>query len=79
MPSLDHFTADSQLQFAYEVGVVLDYTYNSFLTLECAYRYLNAGHGQLGLSPLQHTSDHLSTGLIDYQTLSIGVRLYHEI
>lgn len=78
-PSLDHFTAENQLQFAYELGAVLDYTYNPVLTIECSYRYLNAGHGQLGLSSLQNTSYHLSTGLIDYHTFSIGVRLYHEI
>ena len=75
-PSLDHFKNSRNTQFAYELGAVLDYTLDE-ITFECAYRYLNAGHAQLGLSPLQNTTAHLTSGLIQYNAVSLGVRFNH--
>ena len=74
--SLDYFSKNTEAQLAYEVGAVLDYSFND-LILECAYRYIDAGHGWLGLSSLQNTNDQLSTGPLHYHAISIGVRLHH--
>ena len=78
-PSLDHFSNQTRVQLAYELGAVLDYACNKDVIIEVAYRYLDAGQGQLGLSPLQNTLDHLSTGPLRYQTLSLGVRFSHAL
>lgn len=72
-PGLDLFSKNTRAQFALELGAVLDYSLKD-VTLECAYRYIDAGQGQLGLSPAQNTMDHLSTGPIRYHTISLGVR-----
>ena len=72
-PSLDHFTGQTQLQLAYELGAVLDYAFQDVI-IECAYRYIDAGQGQLGLSPLQNTQMHLLTGPLRYHAISLGVR-----
>lgn len=77
-PALDHFTNSTMTQFAYELGAVLDYPFKQFI-VECAYRYIDAGHGQLGLSPLQNTLEHLSTGPLQYHTISLGVRIHHAL
>ncbi len=77
-PALDHFSGNTMVQFAFEVGAVLDYSFNDVI-IECAYRYIDAGRGQLGLSPLQNTSDHLSTGSLRYHAISLGVRFEHAL
>lgn len=76
--SLGYFQDSKHAQFAYEVGAVLDYSMNE-VVIECAYRYLNAGGAQLGLSPLQNTQEHLHTGILQYQAISIGVRVNHAL
>jgi opacity protein-like surface antigen len=75
-PSLDNFSKNKEAQLAYEAGAVLDYSFSNVI-LECAYRYLDAGRGRLGLSPLQNTRDQLSTGPLHYHAISIGIRLHH--
>ena len=74
--SLDSFSKNTEAQLAYEVGAVLDYSFNDMI-IECGYRYINAGCGRLGLSSLQNTKDQLSTGPLHYHAISIGVRLHH--
>lgn len=76
---LDHFSENTKTQLAYELGAVLDYAFNNNIIFECAYRYINAGHGQMGLSTTQTTSEHLLTAPLQYHTISIGVRLEHTI
>ena len=71
--SLDHFRNNSLIQFAYELGAVLDYPVKD-VVFEIAYRYLNTGHGELGLSSLQNTTQHLTTGSLYYHAISLGVR-----
>lgn len=77
-PSSEYFADHAQLQLAYEVGAVLDLVFKD-VSIRAAYRYLRAGTGRLGLSPLQNTSDYLTTGPIDYHALSIGVRFEQTI
>lgn len=77
-PSLAPFSNNKTTQFAYELGAVLDYSIDS-LVFECAYRTLNAGEAPLGLSSLQNTNNHLSTGPLHYNALSLGVRFYHDV
>ena len=72
-PSLDHFINHSLIQFAYELGAVLDYPMKD-VVFEVAYRYIDTGHGELGLSPLQNTTQHLTTGSLQYHLISLGVR-----
>lgn len=76
-PSLDHFKESYTTQFVYEIGAVLDYKLDD-IVIEAAYRLLNAGHAQLGLSPLQNTTEHLFTGPLRYNAVSLGVRYHHE-
>lgn len=76
--SEDHFYNGQRTHWAYELGAVLDYTFAD-VVFECAYRFIDAGRGQLGLNPSQNTPDHLSTGPLQYQTLSLGVRFYHAL
>lgn len=75
--ALSHFSNNTQTQFAYELGAVLDYPLKNII-IQCAYRYMNAGQGQLGLSPLQNTAEHLSTGVLHYHAISLGVRFEHN-
>lgn len=76
--ALDNFKSGHRTQWAYELGAVLDYAFKD-VVFECAYRFIDAGRGQLGLNPLQSTSERLSTGPLHYQTLSLGVRFYHAL
>ena len=76
-PSFSPFENAHNTQLAYELGAVLDYTFDE-VVLECAYRYLNAGQTYLGLSALQNTNNHLSTGPLTYNAISLGVRYHHE-
>ncbi len=75
----DHFSSQSQSQFLYEVGAVLDYAVDKNVMIEGAYRYIDAGNARLGVSPGQNTHDHLSTGPLHYQTISLGVRIYDAL
>lgn len=72
------FSDERTAQFAYELGVEIDYTFKK-IVIESAYRFIDAGRGQLGLSPLQNTTEHLSTGELHYNTFSIGLRLYYDV
>ena len=67
------FSDNTKAQFAVEWGAVLDFPFKGVI-IECAYRYIDAGQGQLGLSSLQNTSEHLSTGSLHYHAVSLGVR-----
>ncbi len=77
-PGLQSFTNDSTSQLAYEVGVGLDYLILKPAVIELAYRFVGAGKGYLGYSPIQNTKDRLSTGNIYYHTISLGIRLYYD-
>ena len=66
-------------QLTYEVGAVLDYYALPNMTLECAYRYIDAGSGHLGLSPTQNTAEMLSTGPLHYHAVTLGVRIYYAL
>lgn len=72
------FPGETSNQFTYEVGAVLDYTFPR-MTLECAYRYIHAGSGHLGLSPTQDTTETLSTGPLQYHAVTLGVRIYYAL
>lgn len=74
----EYFPGARNNQFTYEVGAALDYALSN-MTLECAYRYINAGAGHLGLSSIQNTTDLLSTGQLHYHSLSLGVRIYYAL
>jgi len=73
VPGLDLFSGKTRAQLAVELGAALDYTFKDVI-IECAYRYIDAGQGQLGLSPDQTTVEHLSTGPLHYHMISLGVR-----
>jgi len=77
-PSLAPFANNHNTAFAYELGAALDYAFDQFI-IECAYRSLNAGQTNLGLSSLQNTETHLSTGTLYYNIISLGVRYHHYI
>lgn len=77
-PALQTFSSKSTSQFAYEVGVGLDYLLLKPAVLELAYRFVGAGKGYLGYSSIQNTTGRLSTGNINYQTISLGIRLYYD-
>ncbi len=72
------FTDKSTSQLAYEIGAGLDYYLLKPAVIELAYRFIGAGKGYLGYSPLQNTSNRFSTGNIYYQTISLGIRLYYD-
>ncbi|MCH9689295.1 MAG: hypothetical protein K0U24_03940 [Gammaproteobacteria bacterium] len=76
--ALQTFTDKKTGQFAYEVGAGLDYFILKPAVIELAYRLIGAGKGYLGYSPLQNTTDRLSTGNIYYHTISLGIRLYYD-
>lgn len=78
-PSFAPFSNNNSTEFAYELGAVLDYSFNQHLVFECAYRTLNARAASLGLSSLQNTNNHLSTGPLNYNAISLGVRFYHDV
>lgn len=65
------------IQVAYEIGVGLDYKFNKAV-IELAYRFVNVGKANLGLSPTQTTTDTLSTGQINYHTVNLGARFYYD-
>jgi hypothetical protein len=76
-PSFSPFANRHTTQLAYEIGAVLDYSIQA-VVFECAYRYLNAGEALLGLSSLQNTENHLSTGPLHYNVISLGVRIHYD-
>ncbi len=75
---LNLFTDNRRVQLAFELGAALDYTFKDVI-IECAYRYIDAGQGQLGLSPDQNTFEHLSTGPLHYHMISLGVRFERNL
>lgn len=77
-PSLQNVPGTTQQQFTYEVGGVIDYAIET-VNIELAYRYINAGNGVLLPFPLQNTQDQLSTGALQYQILSLGIRGYYDL
>ena len=77
-PAPQVFTNKRTSQLAYEVGAGLDYLILKPAVIELAYRFIGAGKGYLGYSPIQNTTDRLSTGNIYYHTISLGVRLYYD-
>ena len=76
--SLQQVTGSRNHQFAYEIGAVLDYSMDKAV-IEFAYRYMNAGSGYFQSFSLQNTADQLSTGVLNYHMLSIGIRAYYEL
>jgi hypothetical protein len=76
--ALQVFTGKCVSQLAYEIGGGLDFLSLKPAVIELAYRFMAAGKGALGYSPLQNTSDNLSTGNLYYHTVSLGIRLYYD-
>ncbi|MDX2345439.1 MAG: hypothetical protein QNK11_00995 [Legionella sp.] len=75
---LQTFSGKRSAQLAYEIGAGLDYFVLKPAVIELAYRFIGAGKGYLGYSPLQNTTARLSTGNIYYHTISLGIRLYYD-
>lgn len=78
MPSLQTIGGKKTNQFAYELGAVLDYSMQDVI-FELAYRYINAGYGYLQPFTLQNTQDQISTGILQYHLISIGIRAYYAL
>ncbi|MDF1758390.1 MAG: hypothetical protein P1U74_08855 [Legionellaceae bacterium] len=76
-PPLKTFTGANTVQIAYEVGFGFDYPIKNTV-IEFAYRFIDSGVARLGLSPLQNTKEHFSTGHIQYHTINLGVRYYYD-
>lgn len=76
-PSLQTANGFRKSQCAYELGAVLDYSRENAV-IELAYRYINAGTGQLQAFSLQNTRDRFSTGTLYYHMISVGIRAYYE-
>ncbi len=75
---LQTFTDKTTSQLMYEVGAGIDWLVLKPAVIELAYRFIGAGKAYLGYSPIQTTTDRLSTGNIYYQTISLGIRLYYD-
>lgn len=78
MPSLQSTGGEKTNQLAYELGAVLDYSMQEVI-FELAYRYMNGGRGYLQPFSLQNTKDQLSTGMLHYQVISLGIRAYYAL
>lgn len=78
IPSLQSANGKKTTQFAYELGAVLDYSMQE-VVFELAYRYMNAGRGYLQPFSLQNTQEQLSTGMLHYHVISIGIRAYYAL
>lgn len=77
-PSLQTVNGASVSRMATELGAALDYSMEPII-FEFAYRYINAGTGQLQSFPLQNTTDVFSTGKLKYHMISLGIRAYYEV
>jgi opacity protein-like surface antigen len=75
--SLNSFTDAKTIQLGYEVGAGLDYPIKNAV-IELAYRFIGAGVARFGQSKQQTTTDRLSTGQIQYHTISLGMRFYYD-
>jgi hypothetical protein len=76
--ALQTFTDKKTSALAYEIGAGLDYLLLKPAVIALAYRFMSAGKGDLGYSPLQNTAARFSTGNIYYHTISLGIRLYYD-
>ena len=76
--SLQNLSGNTNYRFSYEIGFALDYAFDRFL-VELAYRYINAGSSDFQAFPLSNTSDKLSTGTLNYNIISLGMRAYYAL
>ena len=59
--------------FAYTVGGGLNYTINNNFGCALGYRYVNAGHGQLGTMSAQTTNAHLQSGTLSANLIELSL------
>ncbi len=76
--SLQNLSGKKNYQLSYELGFALDYAFDKFL-VELAYRYINTGPGYFQAFPLSNTADKLSTGTLNYNVISLGMRAYYAL
>ncbi len=76
-PMLQPFADSTRTPFAYELGFGVSRALKR-VNVIIAYRYISAGKGQLGLTPVQNTTDHLSTGHINDNILTLGLE-FHDL
>ena len=71
------FSDARQTQFAYELGAGFSRQF-PLARIFVSYRFISTGHGQLGLTPLQNTNNHLQVGAIHYHVFSLGAEFGNE-
>ncbi len=72
-PMLIPFRNNTCAALAFALGLGVNHQINQHLAIQFSYRYIYAGHGELGTTPLQNTNQRLQSGLLSAHLFAISL------